>query len=393
MSTESLKNESRDRDVQKSPENHSLLEPAADLFLRLTNRTTLKKPYSISSRAAALHQSLFVADLHCDALLANRDLLMKSPLGHVDIPRLLEGNVALQVFSIPTVAPVRAGIPWIPTEVDTMGLLVFAEGWPPQTYKSTYERAIHAMRRFHGVAKESQGTFRVITSVTNLEAYAYERKNTPQLTAGILGVEGLHCLEGNLNNLDVFFDAGVRTAGLVHLSDNDLGGSAHGRRQDGITPLGESVLEGMEKKRMVVDLAHASAKLLDDVLDRATRPLIISHTGLKGAHNNERNISDEHARRIAATGGIVGIGFFPWAIGVCTMKALLKMLLYAVNLVGADCVALGSDFDGMVSTPFDVSGMALITDALLGHGLSETDIAKIMGGNALRVFLDTLPPE
>jgi membrane dipeptidase len=392
MSPGFLKNEPEEQGMGPFPRKHSLFEPAADLFLRLTNRTTLKRPYSISSRAVALHQALFVVDLHCDALLANRDLFMKSRLGHVDIPRLLEGNMAIQVFSIPTVAPVRAGIPWIPTEMDAMGMLFSALGWPSHTRKSTLERALHACRRFNYVAKESQGVFRSIMSVAALDAYVQERQNNPGLTAGILGVEGLHCLESSINNLDIFFDAGVRTAGLVHLSDNDLGGSAHGRKQGGITSFGESVLAGMEKKSMLVDLAHASARLLDDVLDRATRPMIISHTGLKGAHNNDRNISDGHARRIAAAGGIIGIGFFPWAIGACTMKALLKTLLYAVNLVGADSVALGSDFDGMVATPFDVSGMALLTDALLEHGLTTPDIAKIMGGNALRVFRDTLPP-
>ena len=367
------------------------LNPLAELFLRMTNRTMLKRPYIPSPEAIELHQSLTVADLHCDALLSNRDLLERSERGHVDIPRLSEGNVALQVFSIPTLAPVRAGIPWVPTEADAIALLIAAQGWPPETFKSTFERVLHAVRLLRDAEARSNGQFRILVSSARLEDYLREREADTRLTAGLIGVEGLHSLEGKLENLDVFFDIGVRTAGLVHLADNDLGGSAHGRRQPGLTPFGADVLARMEEQRMLVDLAHASPQLMDDVLERATRPLMISHTGLKGAHDNERNITDEHAHGIAETGGIIGIGYFPWAIGACCIDSILKTLLYAVELVGVEHVALGSDFDGMVATPFDTSGVVLLTDALLQQGMSPGEIGLIMGGNAVRLLRDALP--
>lgn len=365
--------------------------PPAALFQRVVNRTRMKKPYAISSEAAKLHQSLFVADLHCDALLSNRDLLVRSQRGHVDVPRLLEGNVALQVFTIPTLAQVRVGIRWLPTEADAIKLLIMLQGWPKKTWSSTFERSMYAFTILKDIEARSQGVFRILRSREEMTSYVRDREQQSGQTAGLMGIEGLHALEGNLDNLNAFFNVGVRIAGFVHLGDNDLGGSAHGRKQGGITRFGESVLEYMEALRMLVDLAHASPKLLDDILARCTRPVVMSHTGLKGAHNNERNISDAHAIKIAETGGIIGIGYFPWAIGACTVKSILHSLLYAVRLVGPDHVALGSDFDGMVATPFDSSGLALITDALLKHGMPPEDIAKIMGGNTRRLLLEVLP--
>ncbi len=365
----------------------------ASLWLRSVNRTLMRKPYAISPETEDMHRKLTVADMHCDALLSNRDLLVQGRRGHVDLPRLREGNVAVQFFSIPTLAPVRAGIPWIPMELDAMTPLLAAEHWPKQTYRSTFERVLYAASLLHDVEARSGGLFRILRTVPQLNAFLEDRLNNPSLTAGIFGVEGLHSLEGRLENLDIFFDAGVRTAGLVHLGGNDLGGSAHGRQRGGITSFGEAVLQRMEEKHILVDLAHASPALIEDLLNRVTRPLIISHTGLKGVHNNERNISDACAVKIADKGGVIGITYFPWAIGPCTVTSILRTLLHAMKLVGADHVGLGSDWDGMVATPFDASGVALITDALLRQGFSEEDITKIMGGNVIRILRETLPGE
>jgi len=92
----------------------------AYLWLRMVNRALMRKPYEVSPEAETAHRKMTVVDMHCDALLSNRDLLVRGRRGHVDLPRLREGNVALQFFSIPTLAPLRAGIPWIPVELDTI---------------------------------------------------------------------------------------------------------------------------------------------------------------------------------------------------------------------------------------------------------------------------------
>jgi microsomal dipeptidase-like Zn-dependent dipeptidase len=143
---------------------------------------------------------------------------------------------------------------------------------------------------------------------------------------------------------------------------------------------------------MIVDLGHASPATIDDVLALATHPVVASHTGVRAAVPGVRNLPDDQVRGIAATGGLVGIGFWPVASGGRDPAAIARSISVAIGLAGVDHVAIGSDFDGAVSTPFDASGMALLTEALLAEGLSEADIAAVMGNNALRVLREALPP-
>jgi microsomal dipeptidase-like Zn-dependent dipeptidase len=147
----------------------------------------------------------------------------------------------------------------------------------------------------------------------------------------------------------------------------------------------------MEAKKMTVDLAHASAKTIDDVLAIATRPVVVSHTGVKGTCDNQRNLSDEQLKGIARTGGVIGIGY--WETAVCgkDAKAIAQAIRYTANLVGVEHVGLGSDFDGAIAAPFDTTGLVQITDALIAEGFSDDEIGKIMGRNALRVLIQNLP--
>jgi microsomal dipeptidase-like Zn-dependent dipeptidase len=176
-----------------------------------------------------------------------------------------------------------------------------------------------------------------------------------------------------------------------HFFDSEMGGSAHGIEKYGLTDQGREMIRRMEEKKMLVDIAHASAATIDDVLKIATRPVVVSHTGVRGTCDNQRNLSDEQLRAIAQTGGIVGIGF--WDTAVCgeSAEAIAKAIRHAANVVGANHVALGSDFDGAVRTPFDTSGEALITEALLNENFSEEEIAQIMGGNIIKLLGENLP--
>ena len=146
----------------------------------------------------------------------------------------------------------------------------------------------------------------------------------------------------------------------------------------------------MEDRRMLVDLAHASSKTVDDVLAIARRPVLVSHTGLKGACDSPRNLSDDHLRRIARGGGIVGIAYFEVAVCGTDARAIARTITHAIDVVGVDHVALGSDFDGAIAAPFDTTGLPLLVDALLEAGFNESTIAQIMGGNALRFLLENL---
>ena len=142
---------------------------------------------------------------------------------------------------------------------------------------------------------------------------------------------------------------------------------------------------------MVLDLSHASAATIDDALAVATRPVVVSHSGVRGIADNARNLTDDQVRGVAANGGMIGIGFWPTACGGDDAAAIVRSIRYAVSIVGVEHVGLGSDFDGAVPVPFDATGMVQITDALLDDGFSAASIGSIMGGNVLRLLRETLP--
>jgi microsomal dipeptidase-like Zn-dependent dipeptidase len=147
----------------------------------------------------------------------------------------------------------------------------------------------------------------------------------------------------------------------------------------------------MEAKRMIVDLAHGSTKQISDILAAATRPVVVSHTGVRGTCDNNRNLTDDQLRAIAANGGLVGVGF--WNVAVCgtTAADIAKAQRYVADVAGIDHVALGSDYDGTVAVPFDASGMVVLTEAMLNAGFSAEEIGKAMGGNQMRFLLENLP--
>lgn len=355
------------------------------------NRVLNAPPYAASDRAKALHQQLFVADLHADSLLWNRNLLERSARGHVDVPRLIEGNVALQSFTIVSKTPRSMNIEANHDSTDNVTLLSVVEMWPPRTWASLKERALWQAQKLHEYAANSNGKFTLIQSKSDLESYVARRQKEQSITAGFLGIEGAQVLEGKAENVDAMFDAGFRMMAPTHFFDNEIGGSAHGVNKGGLTAVGKEVIQRMEAKKMLVDIAHASSATIDDVLAMATRPVMVSHTGVKGTCNNNRNLSDDQLRRIAKTGGVIGIGHWDTAVCGTDAKAIAGAIRHAANIAGVDHIGLGSDFDGAVTVPFDTTGLVQITDALLGEGFSEDEIKKIMGGNVLRVLREHLP--
>lgn len=346
----------------------------------------------MSDAAAALHQRLTVGDWHSDALLWDRDLLTRSSRGHVDLPRLRAGNVAVQMFTTVTKSPAGQNYEHNATDTrDNITALVIAEARPPRTWLSLMARGLDQAERLNAMAAKAPDQLVVVRNVAELNRVIAARAEGAQTVAGLLGAEGGHVLEGEIANLDALYDAGFRLLGLTHFFDNELGGSLHGEADAGLTPFGRQVVEKMVEKRMVIDLAHASVKMAREVLAMpGTRP-IVSHGGVHGACPVKRNFPDEIMQAVAAKGGLIGIGY--WADVTCdaTPAGIARVIKTAVALVGEDHVSLGSDFDGAVETQFDASELAALTQALMDAGLSEATIAKVMGGNMLAYLHEVLP--
>jgi membrane dipeptidase len=348
-------------------------------------------PRAVSDRAHALHKELVVADLHTDALMWDRNLLSRGSRGQVDLPRLAAGGVALEVFAVVTNAPM-GGPPKVPAAWDRVTFWALIHGWPMRTWFSFKERALDRARRFDDAVARSNGQLVRITSAAELRSFLARRRARPDLVGGLLALEGTYPLEGKLENLDALAAAGFRMMGLTHFVDNPVGGSLSSVEKGGLTPLGRSLIRAMESRGILVDLAHASPQTIDDALAIVERPVIVSHTGVRGTCDNARNLSDDQVRRIAAQGGIIGIGL--WQAAVCdpSPAAAARAMRYLADRVGVDHVALGSDFDGAVEEPFDATGLEQLTEALLQVGFTGDEIAKIMGGNVLRILDKTLPP-
>ncbi len=363
---------------------------AASITERVLNPVISKPPYPVSDRAARLHETLFVADMHADSLLWNRDLNADGTVAQADVPKLMRGNVALQAFTVVTKTPRGLNIESNSDSTDNIFLLALAQRQPLENLTSLTKRALWQARRLHEYAAASGGTLTVIENKRDLAAFV-ERRKTQKMVGGWLGIEGAHALDNKLENLDALYNAGFRMISPTHFFDNDLAGSAHGIEKYGLTDKGRELVRRMESRRMLVDIAHASPRAIDDVLAMATRPVVVSHTGVKGTCDNNRNLSDEQLRRVAATGGVIGIGF--WDTAVCgeDARSVARAIKYAAGIAGVEHVALGSDFDGSVKVPFDTSGEALITEALIAEGLSDADIALLMGGNVLRLLSESLP--
>jgi microsomal dipeptidase-like Zn-dependent dipeptidase len=255
------------------------------------------------------------------------------------------------------------------------------------------ERALHQAHKLERFAADSRGRLALIRSRGDLRLFLRLHDQEPDVTAGFLGIEGVHALEGDLANLDRLFEAGFRMFGLTHFFDNELGGSAHGVDLGGLSPFGRQVLARMQELGILVDVAHASPALIDDVLSLAYRPVVVSHSGVKGTCDNQRNLDDDQLTGIAATGGVVAIGL--WGTAVCgeTPAAWARAVRHAVSVMGIDHVALGSDWDGAVEAIVDASQTVYLTAALLDEGFTEEDIRKVMGGNAIRVLLASLPTD
>lgn len=356
------------------------------------NRVRQKPPYSVPENVQSLHQSLIVADMHADPLMWKRDLLKHGRTGQVDLPRMLQGNVAFQVFGVVTKSP--KGQNFEQTEAsafDNITLVAALSGWPLRTWGSLARRALYQAEKLRRFSERSGGRLMLVHNQEDLDRFLTLRREGKKLVGAFTSLEGVHALEGKLENLDRFFEAGFRMIGLTHFFDNEAGGSAHGSGKGGLTEFGRAVVQRTQQLNMILDLAHASPHMVSEALELSAAPVVASHTGVRGTCDNVRNLSDEHVRAIARTGGVIGIAMFDQAVGETSLEATARAMRYTADLVGVEHVALGGDCDGAVEAPIDYSGMALLTKALLAQGFQADEIRMIMGLNFMRVLKATLP--
>ncbi|MCS3939322.1 microsomal dipeptidase-like Zn-dependent dipeptidase [Salinibacter ruber] len=356
------------------------------------NTVQAEPPYDPSGRAQALHDTLMVADLHNDLLLWGRDPLTRHDRGHTDVPRLRAGGVGLQVFAAVTQVP--RGRSYAGTDADALDQIPFlaaAQRWPVRTWTSRLERARYQAKKLRRAAARDGALF-LLRTRADLDALLARRRTKGAAMGTLLAVEGLHALEGEAAHVDTLVDDGYRMMSLTHMHDNALGGASTGLDKSGLTDYGAAVVDRLVARNVTIDLAHASEALIDDVLARTRGPVVVSHTGVRATCDSPRNLSDRHIKAVAARGGVIGVGL--WETAVCGPgpAAVAASMRHVADLVGVEHVALGTDFDGTVSVPFDATGFPLLTEALLAEGFSPRDIEQIMGANVVRVLRQSLPP-
>jgi membrane dipeptidase len=327
-----------------------------------------------SEQARGLHREHPAIDLHADTLMWTRWLgydvhrAHEPPLwraafgGHIDLPRLREGGVGAQFFglvSLPVAERLRGMARAVHEQIDAL---------------------VEAMAR-------RPADLRLARTAGDIEACQHDGA-----VAALLGIEGAHALEGDLDQVEVFARRGVRYLGLLHFTANEAGFPAYGRGRhdaDGLTRWGFELVERCEASDVIVDLAHINRRGFLDACAVAKRPPIVSHTGVLGAFDHWRNIDDAQLRAVADRGGIVGVIFYPRYLGGDGLGPVVKHMLHILDVVGEDAPALGSDWDGFIVPTRELSdprGLPLLTDALLEAGVSERVIGKILRGNVLRVL-------
>jgi len=366
----------------------------------------------IAERAHQLHFSSIVLDTHADTpqrLLAGTfDLGKRDAEGHVDIPRMREGGLNAQFFSI-FITGKTLGPPAIQQALDQIDL----------------------------VRQNVQQHGKDLALATNAEEI--RRAHAQGKIAILMGIEGGHMIGNDIRMIRVYSALGVRYMTLAHFYNDEWADSSTDKpAHNGLTHFGKEVVREMNRQDMLVDISHVSDKTFYDALEVSRVPLIASHSSVRAISNHPRNMSDDMIKVLAAKGGVMQINYernylseeyrtaFAAVAGdvsrmeekfkkecgddnVCIGKAEIRLekelaeagklphvswekiiehIDHVVRLVGPDHVGLGSDFDGadMPDGLEDCSKLPKITEALLRKGYSEEDIRKILGGNILRVM-------
>ena len=316
---------------------------------------------NFSTYLQTVHSKYTLIDLHNDVLEVmvndpNYHLATLHTYNHTDIPRLQQGEVDVQFFSI-----------WVD---------------PDSTHYTNYfQRALMMRDRFNSEITANPTTIEQATTMQE----ALELNNQNKIAA-VIGVEGGHSIENNIDNLDTLYNAGMRYLTITWNNSTNWAISARDPRTltNGLTEFGRQVIRKLDSLGVIIDVSHVGIKTIQDILDVTTNPIIASHSGARTLNDNKRNLYDWQIQDIANSGGVIGVVFYPYFLNGSSNASIadvIEHIDYIVNLVGTDFVSIGSDFDGIEVTPLgleDTSKFPALTLALLQHGYSEIEVAKFL---------------
>ena len=357
------------------------------------------------ARARKLMAEAVGIDSHIDTIqrvIMGEDLGKRHDVGHVDLPRLREGEMHAPFFAL-----------WVP---------VFFRG------AEAVRRTLDLRDAMQVLLDEYRDQIEMATTAAEIERIVKAHK-----IAAFLTIEGGHTIDDDLRVLRNYYRLGIRSMTLTHARNTNWADSASDTpAHNGLTDFGKEVVREMNRLGMIVDLAHVSDKTFYDALAVTTKPVMVSHSSMRAISNVPRNVSDDMLRALSKNGGVIGINFgmgfinpkdadalrsatdteaeAPLLTGraldeyaaqnaqklfgkrakvVATVEDVADHVEHAVNIAGIDHVGIGSDFDGIAGTANgleDVSKMPALVAVLLQRGYSESHLKKILGENCLRVI-------
>jgi len=278
-----------------------------------------------------------------------------------DLPKFIEGGVDVQVFAV-----------WIPTK----------------KVRQSYAFTIAQIDRLKVIEEENTDAFEFAYSFEDMKRILEEKK-----MCGLIGIEGGTAIENDLDNINEFYELGVRYIGLTWNNSNNIGTSARDEYkkglEGGLTEFGFEVVKRMDEVGMLIDVSHLGEGTFWDVIETTKNPIIASHSNCYSIHPHYRNLTDGQIKAIADGGGVINVNFHNGFLGAATVDKIVDHIDYIKELVGVDYIGIGSDFDGGINPPvdlYDATQYPEITRELVERGYTEEEIRKILGLNFIRVF-------
>jgi len=315
----------------------------------------------------------YTVDSHCDTVhlftKGHYNFWQQNTCGQIDYPRLKQGGVNLQFFAL------------------------FIE--PEYKPFLALPRALQLLEHLLSELEKNQDKIILLKTKTDLQKAVLN----PRKLAIIMALEGGEPLEGGREIIQIFHRLGLRSVGLTWNQRNRLAdGVGMGEAAGGLTKLGKKVVKNLNSLGMVVDGAHLAKRGFYDLLETATKPVLISHANAAALCPHPRNLDKEQILALKAQKGVVGLTFYPDFIAEkdATLEKLLDHFCYVADLAGTEILGLGSDFDGIdkvLPELADVSCLPVLTAGLRRRGFTEKEIASIMGENMLKLLSANLSEE